>query len=108
MSVRRRFEILLPLQFNDGKPVPDELLWQTVEELEAQFNGLSWESQVVRGLWHQEGVAFRDTNTRLIVDVEDVPKNRAFFVALKEVSSNGSRSWKSTSSVARLTSYKDL
>lgn len=37
MSLRRRYEILVPLQFNDGRPVPESLLWQTVEELEAQF-----------------------------------------------------------------------
>ena len=28
MSIRRRYEILLPLQFNDGRDVPDELLFQ--------------------------------------------------------------------------------
>ena len=50
MSKRRRYEILLPLQFNDGRDVPDKLLWQTVEELEAQFQGVSLESQVVHGL----------------------------------------------------------
>ena len=25
----RRYEILLPLRFNDGQPVPDDLVWMT-------------------------------------------------------------------------------
>jgi|SRR5437867_3076100 len=84
MSVRRRYEILLPLQFNDGRPVPETLLLQTVEELEAQFHALSWDSQVVRGIWQHEGAIFRDSNTRLILEVDDSPQNRSFFVDLKE------------------------
>ena len=78
MSVRRRYEILLPLQFNDGEAVPDELLWQTVEELEAHFGAISWDSQVVRGIWAHEGIIHRDNNTRLVLDLEDSLENRAF------------------------------
>lgn len=84
MSLRRRYEVLLPLQFNNGREVPASLLWETVEELERRFLSISWESQVVRGLWQHGGVVFRDNNTRLVMDVEDTPENRAFFVALKE------------------------
>jgi hypothetical protein len=51
MSVRRRYEILLPLQFNDGGSVPEAVLWQTVDELESRFGAVSWDSQVVRGIW---------------------------------------------------------
>jgi hypothetical protein len=83
MSTRRRYEILLPLRFNDGRDVPDELLWKTVEELERRFQGVSLESQVIHGLWRGEGISYHDNNTRLIVDVDDSPENRAFFVALK-------------------------
>jgi len=55
MSLRRRYEILLPLQFNDGRDIPVSLLWKTVEELEVHFGAVSWDSQVVRGLWQHEG-----------------------------------------------------
>jgi hypothetical protein len=85
MSLRRLYEILLPLQFNDGREVSASLLWETVEQLEMRFRAVSWESQVVRGLWQHEGVAFRDNNTRLVIDVADTVENRAFFVALKEI-----------------------
>jgi hypothetical protein len=84
MSVRRRFEILLPLQFNDGRAVPESLLWQTLEELESRFGAVSWDSQVVHGLWEHEGTVYRDNNTRLVLDVEDSQENRAFFTTLKE------------------------
>ena len=84
MITRRRYEILLPLQFNDGSPVPDSLLWETVEELESHFHALSWESQVVRGLWQHQGELFRDNNTKLILDVDDSAENREFFVGMKE------------------------
>lgn len=84
MSARRRYEILLPLQFNDGSAVPELLLWETVEELEAHFHSVSWETQVVRGLWQHEGATFRDNNTRLVLDVADSPENLAFFASLKE------------------------
>ena len=84
MSARRRYEILLPLQLNDGRAVSETLLMETVEELEARFHAVSWESQVVRGIWEHEGTVFRDNNTRLVLDVEDTQENRAFFAALKE------------------------
>ena len=83
MSVRRRYEIILPLQFNDGDAVPEALLWQTVEELESRFGAVSWDSQTVRGIWEHEGTVYRDNNTRLVLDVGDSPENRAFFVAFK-------------------------
>lgn len=44
MSKWCRYEILLPLKFNDGQPVPDALIIQTLLELEQQFEAVSWES----------------------------------------------------------------
>jgi hypothetical protein len=42
----RRYEILLPLRFNDGKPVPKALLAQAVQELEDRFGAVSCESHI--------------------------------------------------------------
>ena len=39
----RRLEILLPLRFNDGSPVPDELVADTLLELRQQFGAVSAE-----------------------------------------------------------------
>src|SRR5437773_2775696 len=66
------------------EPSLSPLLWETVEELEQRFQGVSWENQIVRGIWRYEGVVFRDNNTRVILDVEDSAENRMFIVAFKE------------------------
>lgn len=39
--LKRRYEILLPIRHNDGRPVSGELLEQTREELVAQFGGIT-------------------------------------------------------------------
>ena len=80
----RRFEVLLPLRFNDGQSVPDELIADTLIELETQFGAVSCETQTIRGLWNYEGQPFRDELVRVFVDVSDVPENRQFFVEFKE------------------------
>jgi hypothetical protein len=80
----RRFELLLPLRFNDGQPVPDDLIAETLIELETQFGAVSCETQPIRGLWHYEGQPFRDDLVRVFVDVADLPENRQFFVEYKD------------------------
>jgi hypothetical protein len=37
----RRFEILLPLRFNDGQAVPDELIAELLLQLESRFGARS-------------------------------------------------------------------
>ena len=56
----RRFEILLPLRFNDGQPIPNELIADTLLELEQQFGAVSSETQIIRGFWRHEGESYRD------------------------------------------------
>jgi hypothetical protein len=55
MSRLRRYEILLPRKFNDGQPVPDQLISDTLRELETRFGAISWETQVIRGSWQHQG-----------------------------------------------------
>ena len=80
----RRFEILLPRQFNDGQPVPDELVADTLLELEERFGAVSCETQVIRGLWRHEDKLFRDDLIRIFVDAVDVAESRQFFIDFKE------------------------
>ena len=80
----RRFEVLLPRQFNDGQPVPDDLFAETLLELRTQFGAVLSETQIIRGIWQHEGQVFRDDHVRVFVDVPDVPENRAFFLEFKE------------------------
>jgi hypothetical protein len=76
----RRFEILLPLRFNDGQPVPDELIADTLLELRDHFGAVSQETQAIRGHWTHQG----DDTVRAFVDADDVPASREFFVQFKE------------------------
>jgi hypothetical protein len=80
----RRFEMLLPTLFNDGSPVPEGLIVDTLVELEQNFGAVSSETQTIRGRWHHEGVAYRDDLIRVFVDVPDEPEARQFFAEYKE------------------------
>ena len=73
----RRFEILLPLRFNDGRPVPDELIGETILELRQRFGAVSCESQTIRGTWQFETEVFRDDLVRVFVDTADVQPSKA-------------------------------
>jgi hypothetical protein len=83
-SLQRRFEILLPQQFNDGSPVPNELVGQTIVELRVRFGALSSETQIIRGIWEYEGKSFRDDLIRIFIDVADTPENQQFFREYKD------------------------
>jgi hypothetical protein len=80
----RRYEILLPLRFNDGRPVPDDLVAETLLELEQRFGSVSSETQMIRGLWRHEGESYRDDLSRVFVVVADEPDERQFFLEFKE------------------------
>lgn len=80
----RRFEILLPLRFNDGRSVPDELIADTLFELREAFGAVSCETQTIQGTWTFEAEVFRDDLVRVFVDADDVPASRAFFIQFKE------------------------
>ena len=46
-SKLRRFELLLPLRFNDGAAVPREWFAQAAKELVARFGAVSYETQEI-------------------------------------------------------------
>ena len=80
----RRFEVLLPLQFNDGRDVPGEWLAEAVLEIVDHFGAASYETQRVEGHWRNDGILYRDTLVRLVVDVPDSAKNRQWMKQFKE------------------------
>ena len=85
MSSRwRRFEVLLPLQFNDGREVPPEWLAEAVLEIVDQFGAASYETQKVEGHWRSSGVLYRDTLVRLVVDAPDTAGHRGWMRDFKE------------------------
>jgi hypothetical protein len=79
----RRYEVLLPLQFNDGRDVPAESRAEAVLEIADHFGAASYETQKVEGHWRHGGVAYRDNLVRLVVDVPDTAKNRKWMKGFK-------------------------
>ena len=82
---KRRYEILLPLKYNDGRSVSGEVFEQTREELVSQFGGINFQPNVVHGVWIYEGSRYEDELLRYLVDVEDTIENQQFFAGFKKV-----------------------
>ncbi len=83
MSKWRRYEVMLPLQFNDGKPVPDEWIGEAMGEISDQFGSASLETQRIEGRWRHAGVTYRDELARIFVDVPAAAKNRKWMRSFK-------------------------
>lgn len=84
MKEYRRYEILLPRQFNDGTPVPPELLRKTFRELEDRFGAVSAEQQVIMGSWRDGEETFHDQLLRIFVDVPRSDEHERFFADFKQ------------------------
>lgn len=76
--------MLLPLQFNDGRPVPGEWLAEAVLEVIDYFGACSYETQKVEGHWRHGGVLYRDDLVRIVVDLRDLVKHRRWMRQFKE------------------------
>ena len=79
----RRFEVLLPLQFNDGRDVPAEWLAEAVLEIVDHFGAASYETQKLEGHWRLGGVLYRDNLVRLVVDTPDSAQSRQWMKQFK-------------------------
>lgn len=80
----RRFEVLLPLQFNDGRDVPADWLAEAVLEIADHFGAASYETQKVEGHWRHAGIPYRDNLVRLVVDVPDLMEHREWMRRFKD------------------------
>jgi hypothetical protein len=83
-SKKRRYEVMLPVAFNDGRPVPKKWFGKALRELVEQFGGVSFQSQPSEGEWLHEGIVYRDKHVKITVDVPDSPKNRRWMREFKE------------------------
>jgi len=84
MSTRwRRFEVMLPRQFNDGRNVPPEWISLAFLEIGDHFGSVSYETQVIEGRWQKADVVYRDNLARIVVDVPDKKNNRAWMKEFK-------------------------
>jgi hypothetical protein len=80
-----RFEILLPLFYNDGRPIEDRKFVDTDDELVSMFGATSTDNVTVRGHWHYQSTTYEDRLIRVRLDVEDTPENWQKMRDLKEV-----------------------
>ena len=80
---RRRFEVLLPLQFNDGRPVPERLLGKAIREILDRFGAATSETQKIKGFWRHKGRTYREQYSRTVVDVRDTANNRQWMREFK-------------------------
>ena len=72
----RRFEILLPLQFNDGREIPSDWLAEAVLEIVEKSDAASYETQKVEGHWRHQGILYRDNLVKIVIDATDEEANR--------------------------------
>jgi hypothetical protein len=80
----RRFEVLLPHRFNNGKDVPLTMLEEAKLEFLDIFGGVSRDAQEVEGLWWHGGVLFSDKLTRILIDAPDLNATRRRVKEYKE------------------------
>lgn len=75
-SKSRRYEVLLPLQFNDGRDVPELFLADAVNEIVKQFGAVTFYRHA-EGRWRQDDTTYRDNLALLVVDVADTAKDHS-------------------------------
>src|SRR4051794_1256454 len=80
----KRFETLLPLNYNDGTEIEAEKFDQTAEELSDRFGGITQDTVRIMGTWKYGGTRYRDDLLRIRIDTND-PSATAFFKASKDV-----------------------
>ena len=80
----RRYEILLPTEFNDSREVPRELLERAVKEVVDRFGAASEEPEAVEGHWERSGHVQQDSHSKVVVDVDDTDENRKWMREYKE------------------------
>jgi hypothetical protein len=79
-----RFEILLPLFYNDGRPIEREKFLQTDDELVQQIGATSTDTVTVRGRWLYQSTIYQDQLLRVRIDVDETPENLQVMRGLKE------------------------
>ena len=80
----KRFEILLPLNYNDGKLIEAEKFDQTAEEISDRFGAVTQDTVRITGSWKYGGARYRDDLLRMRIDTND-PSANTFLQAQKEV-----------------------
>ena len=77
----KKYEIYLPLKYNDGKKIESEKLIEIQQQLMAVFGGITISSMSApyAGTWRRAGVEFNDNIFRIeIITTEELDSHRFF------------------------------
>lgn len=86
MTQKRRYEILLPARYNDGREIMHECMEcfpKTQMEVLDRFGALSYSPHAIMGVWTDQGMRYHDELFKLTVDIEDQPEHWRFIAHLK-------------------------
>jgi len=75
----RRYEILLPLLYNDGTKIAKEKFLATNEDLLNKFGATTTDTTRIVGRWLYQNQLFEDRLMRIIVDVPAEEDHEIFF-----------------------------
>jgi len=79
-----RYEILLPLCYNDGRPIEAEKFRKTTLEVLDRFSATTLDLIIAVGSWKYQGTVYEDLLWRFIVDVPSTTPADDFFRNYKE------------------------
>jgi hypothetical protein len=79
----KRFEFLLPLNYNDGTLIEAEKFDQTADELCERSGGVTQDTVRITGTWRYGGTRYRDDLFRMRIDTND-PSASEFLRTQKE------------------------
>jgi len=80
----KRFEILLPLNYNDGRVIERIKFMVTNRELLEKFGGLTTDSVEISGTWKYGSAFLHDRLVRLTIDSQNPDEDVVFFREYKE------------------------
>ena len=81
----KRFEILLPLNYNDGRLIEREKFVLTHRELVRQFGATTVDTTRASGTWVYGGTLYEDLLVRVTVDSSQPDEAKGFLRQYKEV-----------------------
>ena len=84
MSSLVRYEVLLPLKYNDGSEVEEAKRLKCLDEVVEKFGAATLEPQRLFGRWRYGGEEYEDSLLRLVIEVEDLPEHHAWFLDWKK------------------------
>ncbi|MGN6554928.1 MAG: hypothetical protein ACTHLW_14570 [Verrucomicrobiota bacterium] len=79
----KEYDLYLPLAYNDGRPIPEELLKDVKKMLLDEFGGFTHFPQENEGVWKLGGVVFHDRVVILRVLSDHPLETRRFFAELR-------------------------